>query len=337
MENSIENRNYLFDNFKGILIFLVVFGHFIENFQYIWNSGYTRVAWQFIYLFHMPGFAFVSGHFSKKNDHRIFEKVLAKQIIPLVTFQFAYEIFNKILFHSFTGATFSLTPYWTLWYLLSLAFWRIFFQMLYRIRFIFIISVILALGVGTVTSIGYPLSISRTLVLFPFFLAGNYFKEKEIIEKLKNSKIRFVCFFMSAIILSVAFVYVWKMRFPNGLYLNSYSYKSCDFSWKKGGFYRLVNLTLAFLCIISLLLLTPTKRMLVSEIGRNSMIPYIAHGFLLRLFSIHKFELYKNLYFTFIGGFIFSFLVVYLFGKDKISSVYDKIMTKIVKIVVKAI
>lgn len=77
--------------------------------------------------------------------------------------------------------------------------------------------------------------------------------------------------------------------------------------------------------------------MLVSEIDRNSMIPYIAHGFLLHLFSIHKFELYKNLYFTFIGGFIFSFLVVYFFGKDKISNVYDKIMTIIVKIVVKAI
>lgn len=119
MENSIENRNYLFDNFKGILIFLVVFGHFIENFQDIWNSGYTRVVWQFIYLFHMPGFAFVSDHFSKKNDQRIFEKVLAKQMIPLVTFQFAYEIFNKILFHIFTGATFSLTSYWTLWYLLN--------------------------------------------------------------------------------------------------------------------------------------------------------------------------------------------------------------------------
>ena len=60
---------------------MVVFGHFIENFQDIWNSGYTRVAWQFIYLFHMPGFAFISGYFSKKKDTRIFEKVLEKQII----------------------------------------------------------------------------------------------------------------------------------------------------------------------------------------------------------------------------------------------------------------
>ena len=32
-ENAILKRNYLFDNLKSILIFLVVFGHFIENFQ----------------------------------------------------------------------------------------------------------------------------------------------------------------------------------------------------------------------------------------------------------------------------------------------------------------
>ena len=84
MENSIENRNYLFDNFKGILIFLVVFGHFIENFQDIWNSGYTRVAWQFIYLFHMPGFAFVSGHFSKKNGNYSPQKIYRKLTLPTV-------------------------------------------------------------------------------------------------------------------------------------------------------------------------------------------------------------------------------------------------------------
>ena len=66
MENSIENRNYLFDNFKGILIFLVVFGHFIENFQDVWNCGYTRVAWQFIYLFHMPDLRSYLGIFQRK-------------------------------------------------------------------------------------------------------------------------------------------------------------------------------------------------------------------------------------------------------------------------------
>ena len=284
----------------------------------------------------MPGFAFISGYFSKKNDSKIFEKVLSKELMPLVLFQFLFEVYNLAFYHSFTGATFSLTPYWTLWYLLSLAFWRVFFQMLHKVRFILVISIILALGIGTISSVGYPLSISRTFVLFPFFLLGNFFKEKSVVEKIKNSKVLPLYCILSVIILAGAFIYVWKMKLPNGLYLNSISYKAFGFSWKKGGFFRLLNLSLAFLCIISLIILTPKwKIIFVSEIGRNSMLPYLLHGFLLKILLLHRFEFYTNLYFTFIVGFIFSMVVLFVFGKDKISFFYNKIIDKIERIVIK--
>ena len=332
--DSIESRNYHLDNLKCVLIFLVVFGHFLQNFQSIWNSGYTRVVWQFIYLFHMSCFAFISGYFSKKKDTRIFEKVLEKQIIPLVLFQFLFEILNIIYAHKFTGATFTLTPYWTLWYLLSLAFWKIFFQMLYKVKFILAISIVLALGVGTISSIGWSLSLSRTIVLFPFFLVGNLCKELSVVEKLKNRKMFPLYLSISVIILMISFVYVWKIRLPNGIYLNSYCYESIGFSWKKGIFFRLVNLSLAFLCIMSLIILMPQKKLFISEIGRNSIVPYVIHGFILKLFYFHRLEFYKNLYFTFFGGIIFSFLVVYFLGKDRIAKSYNKIMLKICDIVI---
>ena len=41
MENGKENRNILFDNLKCLLIFLVVYAHFIENFQSIYASEPT--------------------------------------------------------------------------------------------------------------------------------------------------------------------------------------------------------------------------------------------------------------------------------------------------------
>ena len=59
------------------------------------------------------------------------------------------------------------------------------------------------------------------------------------------------------------------------------------------------------------------------------MLPYIAHGFLLKLFALHHFEFYKNLYFTFFGGFVFSILVVYFCGKDKVSNIYNKAFEKV--------
>ncbi len=333
MENPMEKRNFLFDNLKCLLIFLVVYGHFIENFQSIYASESTRIAYQFIYLFHMPGFVFVSGYFARKGDGKIFEKVLLNQIVPLFFFQLVFEIFHWVVFHEFSGKTLDLAPYWILWYLLSLAFWRISFQLLYKIRFLLVISVILALVAGMVSSIGYPLSVSRTVVLFPFFVLGNIFKEKGIVEKIKSGRFFPVYAVLSVLVLAGAFVYVSEVKLHYGLYLNSYSYKALKMAWDEGMLYRFINLAWGFLCIAALLVLTPQKRCFASEIGKNSMIPYIMQFFFLKSLLIYRFEFYKNLYFTFIGGAVFAALIVYILGKDRFSVLYEKLMLKIYKIV----
>ena len=333
MENTVEKRNCLFDNLKCLLIFLVVYGHFIENFQSIYASESTRIAYQFIYLFHMPGFVFVSGYFARKGDGKIFEKVLLNQIVPLFFFQLVFEIFHYAVFHEFSGKTLDLAPYWILWYLLSLAFWRISFQLLYKIRFLLVISVVFALVAGMVSSIGYPLSVSRTVVLFPFFVLGNIFKEKEIVEKIKSGRFFPVYAVLSVLVLAGAFVYVSEVKLHYGLYLNSYSYKALKMAWDEGILYRFINIAWGFLCIAALLVLTPQKRFFASEIGKNSMIPYIMQFFFLKSLLIYRFDFYKNLYFTFIGGAVFAALIVYIFGKDRFSALYEKLMLKIYKIV----
>ncbi|MBR4531429.1 acyltransferase family protein [bacterium] len=333
MENPMEKRNFLFDNLKCLLIFLVVYGHFIENFQSIYASESTRIVYQFIYLFHMPGFVFVSGYFARKGDGKIFEKVLLNQIVPLFFFQLVFEIFHWVVFHEFSGKTLDLAPYWILWYLLSLAFWRISFQLLYKIRFLLLISVILALVAGMVSSIGYPLSVSRTVVLFPFFVLGNIFKEKGIVEKIKSGRFFPVYAVLSVLVLAGALIYVSEVKLHYGLYLNSYSYKALKMAWDEGMLYRFINLAWGFLCIASLLVLTPQKRCFASKIGKNSMIPYIMQFFFLKSLLIYRFDFYKNLYFTFIGGAVFAALIVYIFGKDRFSALYEKLMLKIYKIV----
>jgi len=60
-----KERDYLFDNIKGLLILLVVFGHMIESFAFK-KSTSINVMYYAIYTFHMPIFIFISGYFSKK-------------------------------------------------------------------------------------------------------------------------------------------------------------------------------------------------------------------------------------------------------------------------------
>ena len=59
-----QQREYLFDNYKVLLIILVVIGHFIEP-CYDQNSFLYELKWGIV-AFHMPAFIFISGYFSKR-------------------------------------------------------------------------------------------------------------------------------------------------------------------------------------------------------------------------------------------------------------------------------
>lgn len=64
-----KTRNHLLDNLKGMLIFLVVFAHFILLYAHVGVASLSeKIATFFIYSFHIPLFAFISGYFSKNID-----------------------------------------------------------------------------------------------------------------------------------------------------------------------------------------------------------------------------------------------------------------------------
>lgn len=77
-------RNKEIDSIKFLLIFLVVFGHFIEGFLKIFEFD---LIYRFIYAFHMPVFVFFSGYLSSgKIDEKKSDGILFTIIIPFVVF-----------------------------------------------------------------------------------------------------------------------------------------------------------------------------------------------------------------------------------------------------------
>ena len=122
-----KERIKYFDNIKGLLIVLVVFSHFLYEFQdNILKS---------IYFFHMPIFIFVSGYFSKNSSKNNLLKLL-----------FYYIVGNTILmWFSFLmyKTPFSLIePYYSYWYLIALIFYRKFISYVKDIKFILPISIL---------------------------------------------------------------------------------------------------------------------------------------------------------------------------------------------------
>ena len=81
-------RNSNLDKTKGLLIFLVVFGHFVEKYMG-WHGDLSGALLRFIYAVHMPAFIFISGMFFKveswkDNFQRYFSIFLTFQIIYII-------------------------------------------------------------------------------------------------------------------------------------------------------------------------------------------------------------------------------------------------------------
>ncbi|MEX3012704.1 acyltransferase family protein [Acinetobacter baumannii] len=66
-------RNLHIDATKGVLIFLVVLGHYLER-LIGWNEPLNQAILGSIYFVHMPAFIFISGIFFK--EEKILEKLI---------------------------------------------------------------------------------------------------------------------------------------------------------------------------------------------------------------------------------------------------------------------
>ena len=86
--------SYLIDNFKSLLIFLVVFNHIIA-FNLVKVDTVVRYIWYAITIFHMPAFIFVSGYLSKKpqNVLKNFKNLLIPYILGYSLTRNSYVVY----------------------------------------------------------------------------------------------------------------------------------------------------------------------------------------------------------------------------------------------------
>ncbi|WP_444900568.1 acyltransferase family protein [Microbulbifer sp. VAAC004] len=273
-------RDVTLDNFKFILIFLVVLGHMVEPVmgRYEW----VKSIYVFIYLFHMPMFAYVSGVVSSRDlNDKMVRGLIAKLLVPYFCLELVYSIFDYILFSKGSLNVSPLMPYWILWYLLSLIFWRLMLPVFVQLRFPVAIAVIAGLACG-INNLDYNLSFSRTFVFFPFFLVG-YFYHSRIVGKMQGfngsalvgSSVIFLVF---TILLAVPGVQEFKVGWLYG----SRSYARLGAEWEYGVFYRFSLYILALILGLSLLSIVQKTKNIFTSYGENSLYIYVLHGFVVK-------------------------------------------------------
>lgn len=164
---ELTQRNFFIDNIRGILIMLVIIGHYLELF---FAFSIIRSLFIFIYLFHIPLFVAISGYLSKENFSLL--KNFKKILLPYIIFQIIYVLLAYLLHDEHIG-TFTI-PFWFLWYLPALFVWRFLIYIFKKINLYVLLgsSVLISFLVGAVNYIGYELTLSRIIFFFPWFVLG---------------------------------------------------------------------------------------------------------------------------------------------------------------------
>ncbi|KAB7707874.1 acyltransferase family protein [Bacillus aerolatus] len=280
----MSKRDYYFDNAKFILIFFVVFGHFIRS--YIGDNPVIFASYATIYLFHMPGFILVSGFFAKSFYKKGYVKKIAQKILlPFFIFQIVYSFFYFFLYEDEAFHLNLLVPHWSLWFLLSLFFWNL--LLLISIKWLklkpailLVISFAAGIAVGCIDGRTDVLSFARTFIFFPFFLIG-YYLRKEHFEFLAKKPVRAILLFSSLAIFYGAFTF---SDLDQRWLLGSSSFAGLGSSNLEGMIYRVGIYVLSFIMIAAFFAFVPKKKFFFTDWGKNTLYVYLLHGFVIKSF-----------------------------------------------------
>ena len=321
-DTAVVIRDYYFDNLKAILIFLVVLGHFL---LYRLSSPGVAFLYNVIYSFHMPLFIFVSGYFSK-NVKKSYEQAFFNFLIPYLLFNTLYAVELAMISRKIPDISIFM-PQYAYWYLLSLFFWRTFLQHLVKIKFIMVFTVLLALYCGFIPTIGRELSLSRTIVFFPFFLSG-YFCNGKLKEQIR--RIPIIVAIIGLIVTSV--VIYWIKLYNN--FINADIFTGV-LPYGENGLYGLVQRVTAFVLSVTMgvfvLRIIPTGKTWFTNIGISSLIIYLFHPFFVEILTRMSYFQLIPPNFAIPFCVLLSVLIVAVLNNKILKRTYDKFILKLEK------
>jgi fucose 4-O-acetylase-like acetyltransferase len=203
-------RDERIDALKFWLIVLVIAAHVFMRKEFAESSD-CAVLWNWISIFVMPLFVFISGYYSRKKDNKDFLLSIWKLVEPLIIFHVIGLLFY--VKHPLSVRIF-LTPWYVLWYLLSLIYWRLMLQIipdnvLRHTKLILISTFCISILAGFLP-FDRILSLQRTLSLMPFFFLGYYMKGKNIYLP---DKYKLMCIVLLLVVLVFLLFFPWRMNF----------------------------------------------------------------------------------------------------------------------------
>ena len=281
-----RERIPFFDNARFACIVLVVMGHAIQ--RQISDSDNALTLYLFIYAFHMPAFAIISGYFSKSDppNRRQMARVVTDILLPYIIFEGLWTLTKWIVEGS---ANPNLTqPSWTLWFLLALGIFRLVLPYLALLRWPLLWTVVISIGAGYLPNIDSTFSLSRTLGLLPFFTLGWWLREHDVVERFGllarrrwGATLAAVAVFALAGWAAWYFVDGWRaMNLREWLFYDDNYAALGGTEWWAGGV-RLALMVVALVLSAAFFALLPRGTHWWTQFGQYTMYVYLLHSFVL--------------------------------------------------------
>ena len=302
----VKERLAYFDNIKGVLIILVVIGHLLEPYHKFAEAGNLQGfgVLDFIYLFHMPLFIFVTGLFSK----RVLKDGRFRAEVPLFYLALCFGLYAGLMAERMLlGASVELN-FLSLngripWYLMVAALYVLGIPFFARLKPEVAIggAVVAAVLSGLVPGTNI-LSLSRAITFLPIFLAGYYAQPQAIISVLKQGGRRRTVAGMVAAVVMLVLTFAFfqlldqdKLTFCLNLFYGKSSYaKILDLSGLHLSLWLCAAARIVFYGAVALIgaclfLLIPVVRVpLLTNTGSRSLQVYILHPFV--YYALNNFD-----------------------------------------------
>lgn len=275
-----KERNYLLDNMKALLIFLVVAGHLIEGFRPIGLPAAEYFDF-WIYSFHMPAFIFVSGFLSKGYCKK--GQVRAEKIAVFVVYYAIFQVLLTVVKYLFEvdldGSSF-FDPERGLWYLLAMIFYYMVIPVAEKLPSYITVGgfLVLSVMIGMEPDADTMLSVHRIFTFAPFFFIGYYFSENAL-KRFRAVKTSFRIVIGLELIASS--ILIWAIHgvdnIPISVFYGKDNYGELNTDFIYGSVLRLEATLIGLLMIFGLLALMSSKKSIISSVGQRSLSVYLFH------------------------------------------------------------
>ncbi|HET7819535.1 MAG TPA: acyltransferase family protein [Bacteroidia bacterium] len=316
LSNPASRFDFL-DYIKGVLIFLVVYGHVIQYVEYK-DSGlfWFNPVYKIIYMFHMPLFMAISGFLAynsiqKKSFYDILKSRIKTLIVPIIFFAVLKFTLSILLDNDFTlrqlPAFFIKSIIGNLWFLWALFYATVIVAFMRKYNFdktVFLVLVLIAILI-------LPDRYDSPLYKFTFFyfLLGYVVAKYSIHNYFQNSIKRNNILLVLSLLLTAFFFFIWNK--------NMYVYVSGMEIFSINILTVLLRFLIGIVCSLAFLLLfrkiyqwRPTPAII--ELGRNSIYIYILQDIAVSFFKRSTFPECNSLLFTMIVSPIVALVVVFV-------------------------